>query len=530
MSEQGTGQRGFDASMVPPADWLRPQVQRPRDCGVAYLLLVTVLALILRLWRLDAMSLWIDEIMTWNLIAPGRGLDFREQILLAYQGPLYPAVAWPLLRLQESAFMLRLPAVLAGVAAVPLLGMFAAHLWGRQSGRMAALLLAVSPFAVWYAQEGRGYSFVILFSVAAGWVMVKALTEGMSGRRAAALALLGFAGLASNISFLFLLTAFGLSVLLVARPRCARDWWLWGVGLGGGLVLALPWLLTALGIWEIGRVVPGATTGEALRGDTTFSIWALPFTGHAFFYGYTLGPSLTALHGADRVALVRESWPLLTLGALVAGAAFLIGLTRLSRRRWHLLLWIIVPLCLVILLAVRNIKPFNVRYVATAFPWVLALAAAGIGRQCRWGRLVLGGGLCLLSLVSLAGLYYGEEHAKEDVRGAVAAITAAGGPERPLLVPAVGPVVRHYWQGSSPVIGLYDEPLILNADMADATARRRLAGHDEAWIVWARSWDLDPHTLLPGALARIGTLERIHTGPQVAVDLWRRRPPPTENP
>ena len=40
-----------------------------------------------------------------------------------------------------------------------------------------------------------------------------------------------------------------------------------------------------------------------------------------------------------------------------------------------LLLWILVPLVCVTLLALRNVKPFNVRYVAPAFPWVLAIAA-----------------------------------------------------------------------------------------------------------------------------------------------------------
>ena len=64
----------------------------------------------LRLLRLDGMSLWIDEVFTWDLVAPGRGLRFGEQILAAYQGPLYHAAVWPLLRVADTAFMLRLPA------------------------------------------------------------------------------------------------------------------------------------------------------------------------------------------------------------------------------------------------------------------------------------------------------------------------------------------------------------------------------------------------------------------------------------
>lgn len=522
MTERDGVPAGTGGSLVPPASWVDPPADRGAGCGAGYLLLVTALAALLRLWQLDGMSLWIDEIMTWNLIAPGRGFGFVAQMLAAYQGPLYPAAAWPLLRWDESALMLRLPAAVAGIVAVPLFGVLAARLWGRSTGRLAALLLALSPFAVWYAQEGRGYSFVILWAILAGLILLAALERRPTIGRMLALALVGFLGLASNNSFLFLLLAFGVTVLSVARPRNWRDWWLWAVGLGGGVVLALPWLLTAAGIWELGRVVPGAEIGDALRGETTFTYWALPFTAHAFIYGFSLGPSLTELHGADRLAVVQQHVPLLLVGALLAALAILASLPRLGRRRWVLLLWVVVPVVLVLLLAARNIKPFNVRYLAVAFPWVLLLVAAGIAGTGRRLRLLLGGGICVLCLVSLAGHFLDERHAKEDVRGAVAAIAASARPERPLLVPAVGPVVRHYWQGQSPVLGMYGEPVIRDQSMADDLIGRYLAGHDEAWIVWARSWDLDPDHLLPAALRRHGTLERLHTGPQVAVDLWRR--------
>ncbi len=510
-------------TLAPPAAWFQAPAASRTGCGAGYLILVALLAAVLRLWRLDGMSLWIDEVMTWNLVAPGRGLHFGEQILAAYQGPLYPAAVWPLLRWHESSLMLRLPAAIAGILAVPLLGVYAARLWGRRAGRLAALLLALSPFAVWYAQEGRAYSFVILFAVAAGLVMLAALERGPTVRRMLSLAIVGGAGLASNSSFLFLLVAFATTVVLASRPRRGRDWLLWCCGLGGGVVLAAPWLLQAAGIWEVGRIVPGAETGEALRGDSTFTAWALPFTGHAFFYGFSLGPSLTDLHGGDRLAAVRQAWPVLAVGAALAATALFYGLRHLGRSRWPLLLWIVLPLVLAVVLAVRNVKPYNVRYVAAAFPWVLALAALGIAHAGRRLRLVLGGGLCLLSLAALAGHFGDDRYAKEDVRGAVAAIMASSGPQRPLLVPAVGPVVRHYWRGETPVIGMYEEPVIRDAAMAEAAVSRRLAGHDEAWIVWARSWDRDPHHLLPAALRKVGTLQRVHQGPQVAVDLWRRR-------
>ena len=514
---------GRRRSLTPTPGWLTDGDEPAASPGSSYLLLVTVLAAVLRLFHLDDMSLWIDEVFTWELVAPGRGLEFVEQILAAYQGPLYHAAAWPLVRLADTEFMLRLPAAIAGTLAVPLLGFLAARLWDRTTGRLAALLLALSPFGVWYAQEARGYSFLIFFAVAAGLVMVTALRRGPGWGRMVLLALLVFAGLASNFAFLFLLAAFGMTVLLLARPRDRRSWLQWCLGLGGGVVLALPWLLEAAGIWEVGRVVPGVATGLALRGESTFHPGALPFTGFTLFNGFSLGPSLAELHEADRLAVIRRHAPAIVLGTIPAAVAMVAALGRLRRGRWVLMLWILIPLAGVALLAVRNIKPYNVRYAAAALPWVLALAAAGAGGLRGYWRPLVSGLLCLVFLVSLGGYYLSPEYAKADVRAAMASLQGrqdAG----PILVPTVGPVVRYYGQGDRVVLGCWDESTVTTAAAADALVARQLAGHDGAWVIWARSWYLDPQHLLPGALTRAGSLERTFDGDGVAVDRWQRRP------
>ena len=518
-----TGRR----SLVPPPGWSTSRDQDDASVGIPYLLLVTALAASLRLFHLGTMSLWIDEVFTWEMVAPGQGLEFVEQILAAYQGPLYHAAVWPLVRLADTEFMLRLPAALAGALAVPLLGQVAARLWDRTTGRLAALLLALSPFGVWYAQEARGYSFMILFATAAGLVMVTALRRGPTWGRMLLLALLVFAGLASNFASLFLLAAFGLTVLLLVRPRDRRGWLQWCLGLGGGVLLALPWLLEAAGIWEVGRVVPGAATGLALRGESTFHPGALPFTGFALFNGFSLGPSLAELHEADRLAVIRRNVPAILLGTVPVAVTLLASLRRLDRGRWLVLVWILIPLAGVVLLAVRNIKPYNVRYAAAALPWVLVLAAAGAGSlRGRW-RGVVSGMLCLVFVVSLGGYYLNTRYAKADVRAAVASIRDRDGDRdseelRPILVPTVGPVVRYYSRGAWTVFGCWDEPTVTTAVAADALVARQLAGRDEAYVIWARSWYLDPHHLLPGALTRAGSLERTFAGAGVAVDLWRR--------
>ncbi len=510
-------------SLAAPSGWLNRQDDAEASPGAAYLILVTVIALGLRLLRLDGMSIWIDEVFTWEMVAPGQGLHFGEQILAAYQGPLYHAAVWPLVRVSDSVFMLRLPAAVAGALAVPLLGLLVARMWDRTAGRLAALLLAISPFGVWYAQEARGYSFLILFAVAAALVLVAAVRRGLTPGRTLTLALLFFAGLTSNFSFLFLMVAFAVTVLLLDRPRSVGVWLRWGLAFGGGTLLALPWLLEAAGIWEVGRVVPGVATGAALRGESTFHPGALPFTGFALLNGFSLGPALAELHEPDRMAVLRRHVPALILGTVPAALALLAALRRLDRNRWILVLWILVPLASVTVLAMRNVKPYNVRYAAAAFPWVIALIAVGTGSLRGRARGVLSGVLCLVFLASLAGLYLDERYAKADVRNAVAAMRAADGGPATVLVPTVGPVVHYYWRDSVEVLGCWDEPQLTDAASADALVARQLDGRDEVWVIWARSWRLDPRHVLPAALTRVGTLERAYGGPGVSVDRWRRR-------
>jgi len=509
-------------SLVPPAGWLDGDDHATEGVGAGFLALITAVALALRLVHLDGMSLWIDEVFTWELVAPRPGAEFGTHILAAYQGPLYHAAAWPLVRLADTALMLRLPAALAGTFTVTLMGLLAGRLWGRGAGRLAAVLACLAPFLMWYSLEARGYAFVMFFATASGMVLHAAVRGGLNVGRALGLALLCGAGLMSNFSFIFLVAAYGLSVILVARPRRGREWLLWTVALGGGVVLALPWLLEATGIWEVGRVVPGADTGQALRGETTFSPWALPFTGFALLYGMTLGPSLAELHGPDRLAVLGQHAPLLAVATLVAAVPLLFSILQLGRRRWLLALWILIPVLGVVLLAIRNVKPFNVRYLATIWPWVLLLLTAGAMRMATWPRRVFVGAYVVLCAASLGGLFFVADYAKADLRGAAAAMTAAGyHPGDTVLVPTVGPVARHYLPAAD-VRGCWDEAVVADRAMADALVARQLAGRQDAWYVRARGWDLDPEGLLPAALARLGSVERVYEGANVRVDRWRR--------
>jgi len=315
----------------------------------------------------------------------------------------------------------------------------------------------------------------------------------------------------------------GLGVLIFHFPSSRREWGLWGLAFGAGLLLVSPWLLKATGIWAVGRVLPGSGTGESLRGETTFSPLAWLYTLQTFFYGYSLGPSLRELHQPDRMAVLRNAWPILLLGAVPVGVGLMAGLFRLGRKRGPLLVWIIVPMLILTFLALRNVKPWNPRYVAMVFPWILALTAfglAGLPRRAGFAATIL---LTCLTLWSLGGYYGNARFFKADVRSAAAHLETANSEGDPILAPVITSVFKYYYRGSGEVLDTYGLPPLGDTREAAAFCDRILAGRTRCWLVLAREWYFDPEGHLPMAMSRRGHLRLVATAAGVRVYGWERQ-------
>lgn len=512
-----------DPAWIPAPGWLRTERDAARDrVAPGFVLLATALAALVRFYHLDAQPLWVDEWMTWDMVRPDAGRRFGEQLLDQIQGPLYLAAIWPLARHGLSEFWLRLPAAIAGVAAVPLLAALAQRLLGGRTARVAAIMLAVSPFHLWYSQEARGYAFVMLFALASSLAFL-ALASRPDGRRAALYAFLAAGTALSNFSGLFLVAAQAAAVPLWVRPRGGRAWRLWGGALLGALLLISPWLLKASGILALDRLLPGAESGQPLRGATTFTPLALPFTLFVFFFGYSLGPSLAELRGPEVWPALRPHLPLLAAAGGLATGLLAVGASRLGRRNAGLLLlWGIVPLAVVTALALQNVKPFNPRYLAAVFPFVLLVAAHGlVALPRRLGR-ALGLLLAALFLWSLWGHHADPRYSKEDLRAAAAWVGQRAAPGDAILVPVVTAVYREYYGGDGDIVPFWDLPPIATQGEAQAALAPRLSGRARGWLVLARSWEIDPADHLPSALAAMTAVVDTVRMPGVRVFGWRR--------
>jgi hypothetical protein len=136
---------------------------------------ITLCAAGLRLYRLDAESLYMDEIVTVETFHR----DPQGVIVSAAmvgQPPLDNFVGATIYRLGlgQSDWWVRLPAMVFGAAAVFLLGLWVRRIGGEVAGIAAALLLAVCPMHVAMSQEVRPYALMFFLALACGLCYVRA--------------------------------------------------------------------------------------------------------------------------------------------------------------------------------------------------------------------------------------------------------------------------------------------------------------------------------------------------------------------
>lgn len=133
-----------------------------------WLLLIVLLGSSLRLYRLDYFSLWMDEIYTMNVTNPA--LTFKEfhDVIVAQEG--FPFFYFFLVKgfyavLGYTSFAARLVSAVAGIASIISLYKLGKHLFSKEAGLCAALLLAINEYHIYYSQEARPYTLFFLFTI-----------------------------------------------------------------------------------------------------------------------------------------------------------------------------------------------------------------------------------------------------------------------------------------------------------------------------------------------------------------------------
>jgi uncharacterized membrane protein len=379
----------------PPRSNVEIASQKPLAMTLGALIL---LATIIRVWNLDAHSLWFDELLSISISR----LPLSSVVTspASIDPPLYYVLLHFWLNISRDDAFIRLLSALPGIATVPALYLLARDLFDTRVGLVAAAILALSPLQIFYAQEARMYSLLVLFSILSTWTYLRA-----------------------------------------QKTNRARDWVLWIIAtlaalythnFAGLLLLALD--LDALARWQRDRaslsrvVVANVVIGVAFLpwfivllpkfSWLAPALWLQPptilhplLTLYAFTFGYTLPLPLSAL----------------ALFLLLAALAFLcIALWRqgVNASLRLLVLTLLLPI-LITLLVSQWRSVYLDRLLLESSPALSILLAWGIVASNRRAVLRVCAMLAApLILIALFNYFTVADYAKPPLRDIVAHVAA----------------------------------------------------------------------------------------------------------
>lgn len=411
--------------------------------------------IVLRIAGLTASPLWYDESFSLAMTRLPL-LDMVRTSALDFHPPLWEMIAWVSVRLFGVNEMgLRLPALLASVGTLLLAADFAHRLLSPRAAVLGLSALAVLPYQLWMAQDGRMYAAMSLLYLAAAWFALERRWLGMS----ASLGLLMY----SNLSAPFYALTIGALCVGWWRRMEVRRYTLSGVMAAASFT---PWL-------------PSYIHGVGAK-----DFWTVP---------KTLGWFIAAVVRAMVVdSLPGDWWMVVAMLTILGSAAAAIVITIIWRERGTIIVAVLgaLPFALMLLATpVQNVIFYRPLSAMTA-PFVLWLAASLIrlpgvflkSFYCAAWAIVLSAALATWSPAAKGG----------ELRALAEVINDEWQP---------GDVVYHATATSALPFDFYlDHPAwvldevqhdgLLSRDVQDALGVRRAAleeiPHKRAWVIWAR--------------------------------------------
>ncbi|MEM9634039.1 MAG: glycosyltransferase family 39 protein, partial [Pseudomonadota bacterium] len=186
------------------------------------LIAILLVAVLLRFHDLDRTSLWYDEAVSWAQ-SNGSLVDLFSAVAKDNYPPLHNIVLWltmPVIGDSETA--LRIPSAALGVLAVWLTYLIGWMIGGKPTGLLAAALLAVSPFHIWYSTEARMYALLAATGLAFLLSLLKVL-ERPSASWLTTLALSGTLFLYSHIYAVLAFLAVGFACAFFVLIDAVRE-------------------------------------------------------------------------------------------------------------------------------------------------------------------------------------------------------------------------------------------------------------------------------------------------------------------
>lgn len=460
--------------------------------------LLAVAALAVRLLWLRRQSLSMDE-----LAEVGIAHESIPSVLGAHDGfpPLYNLLLHGWLTVVPTDVNARLLSAILGTVSVWVVWRLALRAGGPGVALWAAVVMALSPFQIWFSQEARAYTLYGALMSAALASLVWALETDRREAWAAYVVFVEASLLTHYHAGLFVVC--GVVLLVAERGVRISSRAAWAhVAI---VVLSIPALLFLRGDLLAETSAPFAIT---------FRASAIPYTLYALLVGFGVGPSIRELHVESTRRVLTEALPWLTWAFGAAAVLLVQGLRRLGARRWGIRLLVLTALPIVLAVGAAGLAgiTYQVRHVLWAFvPLAVVLGAGG----ASWPRSRAAG----IAMVALLALFltsvYRRQHLPRYANEDLAGLARYLGPERgtgPVLVLSsymAGPVGYYLgpgWTADTVPDVSGDESLRRALDATDS-----VLGGRTGWLVYTREFHGDPAGAFLAALTRAGRVERRHT-------------------
>jgi len=398
-------------------------VEARRRTELLPLALIVVAAAALRFATLDVQSFWYDESVSVSLIREGFSGMLDRIPDSESTPPLYYVLAWLWTRAFGTGEVgLRSLSALLGTLCVPAFWLAARELVSRRAALLVAVLAAFSPILVWYSQEARAYSLLLLLGALSLFFFARALRAG-AGRDLAAWAAFAALALTAHYFALFLVLPEAIW-LLAAAPDRRR----------AALATSLP-LAVGLALLPLALHQRSLDLASFIRSDSVLARAAR--TPKQFLVGFDAPLEVLLAVAATVIAAVAAAIALrrprrgVGIAAVLAAAAF--GL----------------PL----LLAIAGADYLETRNLLLAWLPAATVVAAGLARS-RAG-VAGAAALCAIGLAAVVGVDLTAPWQRDDWRGVAGAIGPAPGGRAIVASPAQTSVVplQVYLPGTTAALG-----------------------------------------------------------------------------
>jgi len=402
-----------------------------------------------RLVLLGTRQLWVDELMQARIIrfaSPAEILTrLREGMDLASPLDFFVQKGLTVL-LGDSAWALRLHAVVFGTLSIWIFYRVARFLFAERVARYATVLFAFYPLAYHYSQEARPYALLMFLTLLSYDLLLRQLFGKDQRPRgwiliAGVLALLLYTSFLGALILCSQLVCLALSVLLRPSPESPSGEGEAGEGSAGQV--SLEW--SAVAWYGLAALAAFALFFPWIR-----FVWARPM----------LVPAAEILDPKLILRLIKElgdnSYPaaaLLLLG-LATGIRALLRHGRRQSLLW-LLTWLLVPIPVLLAVEVWAGYFFAIRHILHVTPPLLLIA--GYGLSYVGERLTIlphlpyqlsSPAIAYAGILVLMSVYIGQSHALNepaDWRGTAAFLSKSLREGDAVSAPKVYPLLEYYY-------------------------------------------------------------------------------------